>query len=245
MLVEPTDAVLLLPAATRYEIPGGVTETSTERRIIFSPEVRGPRIRGARPEWEALVDLASRVKPQQAKKIHFEDTAAIRREIARAIPLYSGIEKLAKKGDQFQWGGPTLFADGRYNTADGKAHFGVVREPDGEIDENRFRVSTRRGKQFNAMVQGDVDPLNGAAREDILISEADARRLGLENGDPIRLASPAGAYDGRAFLAPIKPGNLEVHWPEGMVLLPEDGIDPQSLEPDYNTTVTLERRVGA
>ncbi|HMF10076.1 MAG TPA: molybdopterin-dependent oxidoreductase [Thermoanaerobaculia bacterium] len=50
MLVEPSDSVLLLPAATRYETPGGVTETSTERRIIFSPEIPGRRIAGARPE---------------------------------------------------------------------------------------------------------------------------------------------------------------------------------------------------
>jgi anaerobic selenocysteine-containing dehydrogenase len=35
MLVDPSDAVLLLPATTRYESPGGGTETSTERRIIF------------------------------------------------------------------------------------------------------------------------------------------------------------------------------------------------------------------
>ena len=27
MLVEPADTVLLLPATTRYEMPGGVTET--------------------------------------------------------------------------------------------------------------------------------------------------------------------------------------------------------------------------
>ncbi|NES85275.1 MAG: molybdopterin-dependent oxidoreductase, partial [Moorea sp. SIO2B7] len=33
MLVEPGETVVLLPATTRYEIPGGVTETSTERRV--------------------------------------------------------------------------------------------------------------------------------------------------------------------------------------------------------------------
>ncbi|HKD11217.1 MAG TPA: molybdopterin-dependent oxidoreductase, partial [Thermoanaerobaculia bacterium] len=59
MLVEPSDAVLLLPAATRYETPGGVTETSTERRIIFSPEIPGRRIAGARPEWEVLCEIAA------------------------------------------------------------------------------------------------------------------------------------------------------------------------------------------
>ena len=36
--LDPGD-VLVLPATTRYEIPGGVTETSTERRVIFSPEI--------------------------------------------------------------------------------------------------------------------------------------------------------------------------------------------------------------
>jgi hypothetical protein len=40
--------------------------------------------------------------------------------------------------------------------------------------------------------------------------------------------------------APIKPGNLEVHWPEGNILLSGDAIDPKSMEPDYNALVTLE-----
>src|SRR5262249_5900140 len=39
MLVDPADTVVLLPAQTRYEQRGGGTETSTERRIIFSPEI--------------------------------------------------------------------------------------------------------------------------------------------------------------------------------------------------------------
>jgi predicted molibdopterin-dependent oxidoreductase YjgC len=54
MLVEPSDTVVLLPATTRYEQPGGGTETSTERRILFSPEIPGRRIAEARPEWEVL-----------------------------------------------------------------------------------------------------------------------------------------------------------------------------------------------
>jgi hypothetical protein len=39
--------------------------------------------------------------------------------------------------------------------------------------------------------------------------------------------------------APITPGNLEVHWPEGNVLLSASAIDPDSMEPDYNALVTL------
>ena len=39
MLVEPADTVYVLPTRTRYEQTGGGTETSTERRVIFSPEI--------------------------------------------------------------------------------------------------------------------------------------------------------------------------------------------------------------
>jgi hypothetical protein len=38
---------------------------------------------------------------------------------------------------------------------------------------------------------------------------------------------------------PIKPGNLEVHWPEANPLLSAAAIDPGSMEPDYNVPVTL------
>jgi len=94
MLVEPSDTVLLFPATTRYEIPGGVTETSTERRIIFSPEIPGRRIPGARPEWEVLCEVAARARPGAADRIRFAGTAAIREEIALAVPLYAGIASL-------------------------------------------------------------------------------------------------------------------------------------------------------
>ncbi|MGH2950641.1 MAG: molybdopterin-dependent oxidoreductase, partial [Solirubrobacterales bacterium] len=108
MLVEPADDVLLLPATTRYEVPGGVTETSTERRVIFSPEIRGPRIGAARPEWEVLTELAARARPELAGRLGFDGTAAIRDEIARVVPLYRGIEELSEAGDSFQYGGPHL-----------------------------------------------------------------------------------------------------------------------------------------
>src|SRR5690606_17207240 len=66
MLVDPADAVLLLPTTTRYEVPGGLTETSTERRIIFSPEIPGPRVAEARAEWRVLVEAVSRARPERA-----------------------------------------------------------------------------------------------------------------------------------------------------------------------------------
>ena len=254
MLVESDGDVLILPAATRYEAEGGGTETSTERRIIFSPEIPGRRIGSARPEWWAFAEAAARVNPRRANFVRFDSAAAIRQEIARAIPLYQGIETLAAKGDQVQWGGPTLYADGRFATADGKAHFAPVaggrgaRSADteavgrrtGASGEATFLVSTRRGKQFNSMVQREVDPLTGAARDEVLIAHEDLDRVRMRPGDGVRLRSQSGVFEGRLKAAPIRPGNLEVHWPEGNILLSGSAIDPDSMEPDYNAVVTLE-----
>src|SRR4051794_8946372 len=126
MLVDGDGDVLVLPATTRYESTGGGTETSTERRIIFSPEIRGRRIGSARPEWQVFGDVMARAFPGRAAQIQFDSAGAIRAEIARAVPLYRGIETLHAKGDQIQWGGRTLYEDGRFATPDGKAHFAAV-----------------------------------------------------------------------------------------------------------------------
>jgi molybdopterin-dependent oxidoreductase alpha subunit len=240
MLV-PGAEVLLLPAATRYEIPGGVTETSTERRVIFSPEIKGPRVPEGRPEFEVLGELAARVRPDLADHVRFAGTPAIREEIARVIPFYDGIQRLGREGDSFQYGGPHLCPDGVCPTPDGRGRFapyavGVARPADGN-----FRLSTRRGKQFNSMVQEDTDALTGAARDDVLINPEDAGRLGLANGAAVRLRSATGEFRGRLRLAPVKPGNLQVHWPEGNVLVAGGVRSPVAGIPDYNALVTIER----
>jgi predicted molibdopterin-dependent oxidoreductase YjgC len=240
MLAEGDGDVLLLPAATRYESPGGGSETSTERRIIFSPEVAGRRIGSAQPEWWTFREVLSRLDPSRRHLVGLEDAAAIRREIARTTPLYTGIETFAARGDQVQWGGRTLYADGRFATPDGRAHFARVSFAPAPRPSDAFAVSTRRGKQFNSMVQRDIDPLTGADRDDILMSAADMARLQIAEGAAVRLRSGCGTFEGKVKRAAIKPGNLEVHWPEGMPLLAGTAIDPDSMEPDYNATVSVE-----
>ena len=240
MLVDGGD-VLLLPAATRYESPGGGTETSTERRIIYSPEIPGRRIGSAKPEWWVFREVMTRARPNERHLVSLDDAASIRQEIARAVPLYKGIDTLRAKGDQVQWGGPTLYADGRFATPDGRAHFAIVSTgPVRPQGAGTFAVSTRRGKQFNSMVQRAVDPLTGARRDDVFISADDMVQLGLSEGTAVRLRSASGTFSGKLRRARIKPGNLEVHWPEGMTVLSGSAIDLDSMEPDYNAVVTLE-----
>lgn len=243
MLVEPADVVYVLPARTRYEQEGGGTETTTERRVVFSPHVPGHEVGEARSEWAMLLELARAARPEGYDAVHFADAAAIRADIERAVPAYAGIAALARQGDQFQWGGPHLCADRRFGTDDGKAHFQPVR-PAGlgtaaAGANGTFVLATRRGKQFNSMVQRQRDDLTGAERDHVFLSARDAERLGLATGDPVLLRNEHGEFRGRAFVAEVTPGTLQGHWPEVNGLIGAGRVDRDGGVPDYNARVEL------
>jgi molybdopterin-dependent oxidoreductase alpha subunit len=239
MLVPPKEWALLLPARTRYEQSGGGTETTTERQIIFSPRIRGPVPGEARSEWEIFTQAAARAFPDRAGKILFAGGAAIRADIARTTPLYSGIEKLRRKRDHVQWGGRILFRGGAFATADGRAAFRASPVPESTLRDGEFLLSTRRGKQFNSMVHRAVDPLTGAGRDDVFVSSPDATTLNLKDGQRVRLESDAGAMQARVKIAPMRPGNVQVHWPEGQGLMRRGTRDPECGIPDYNAVVRI------
>lgn len=238
MLVDPADTVLLLPTRTRYEQRGGGTETSTERRVIYSPEIPGPRLPETKDEWEIPVLAAQRADSSHASQFFpWKDTQDIRNEIDRVCPTYKGIAALRKKGDNFQYGGTRLLVD-RFLTPDGKGHFSIVELPEERVPAGKFLLATRRGKQFNSMIHGKKDPLTGASREDIFISQEDASRLGLANGDPILLRNDRGEFRGRAQIDRVKPGSLQGYWPEVNVVVPAGCLDPSGV-PDYNAIVEV------
>jgi molybdopterin-dependent oxidoreductase alpha subunit len=235
MLVPPADGeVILLPVATRYEQEGGGTETTTERRIVFSPEIPGHQVGEARSEWRVFADVAARARPDLAHRFAWATNQALRAEIAEVVPLYRGIETLEASGDNVQYGGRHLAVT--------NARFSVV-EPGHTVDEGLFEVSTRRGKQFNSMVYAEKDPLNGAERDHILVSHRDAVHLGLADGDRILLRSTTGELRGRVLRTKLPTRTLQVHWPEGNVLLPSgpEHREPESQIPTYTALVTLER----
>ena len=165
----------------------------------------------------------------------------MREEIARVVPFYDGFQHLRKTGDAFQYGGPHLCANWQFPTTDGKAHFRAVPLPNVARRPGEFEVSTRRGKQFNTLIYAEVDPLNGAPRDAVLMNPDDAANLHLSNSDTIALRNSLGTYQGRVFLAPIAPGNLQIHWPEGNVIIPHGICDKAGGVPDYNTRVTIEK----
>jgi predicted molibdopterin-dependent oxidoreductase YjgC len=238
------EAVLVLPAATRYEQRGGGTSTTTERRVRFSPEIPGPRIGEARAEWEILAAIGARaLDGGRRSALAFPDAPAIRDEMERVMPLYRGIGALRRAGDAIQFGGPLLCRDGVCAALpDGRARFVPVVVAATARAPGEFVVSTRRGKQFNSMTQSERDALTGTrSRDAVFMAASDAARLGLDEGAPLELISELGTFRGRCRLARVVPGTLQIYWPEGNVLIGRR-LDPASGEPDYNAVVRVQRR---
>ena len=182
----------------------------------------------AMPERAQLVALRRRRgDPRRRSRAPCRCTRASRRWRRRAIRC-SGA-------------GRTLYADGRFATPDGKAHFAAV-SPTADRAPSRPRsrssVSTRRGKQFNSMVQRDVDPLTGAARDDVLISADDLatprlrRRRGRAAALGRRHVPRAGCKRRRS-----SPATSKCTGPKATRCCRRRAIDPESMEPDYNATV--------
>jgi len=174
--------------------------------------------------------------PNGDKLFPFHDTQAIREEMGRVMPIYQGVEKLTKEGDQLQWGGPYLYKDGFTAMPANRALFTVLDPPDRRAAEGKFYLSTRRGKQFNSMTFGTTD-----RRDKIFISAEDAERLGLDDSTRVKVRSDTGEMNGIIQLAPVKSGTLQAYWPEANVLISRR-TDPVSGQPDYNAEVWIEKK---
>ena len=179
MLVDPGDVVVLLPAATRYEQRDGGTETTTERRIAFSPEIPGHQVGEARSEWEIFVDLARHVDPERAHLVAFDS--------GQADPRRDRARRAVVRGRRAACTRPATRSSGAVRAS---AKAATSRRPTARRTSSRsrrssptcpqgsFLLSTRRGKQFNTMVHMSKDPLTGASRDALFIAASDASALG-------------------------------------------------------------------
>ena len=108
--------------------------------------------------------------------------------------------------------------------------FGVVlvvgRPEQGQIEVATFRT------------EGPYSDGRHPDRVEFSTAEADAQRFGLKEGDRVMLRSEIGSMEGTCRIAPIRAKNVQVHWPEGNVLISRR-YDPVSGEPDYNTEVEI------
>jgi predicted molibdopterin-dependent oxidoreductase YjgC len=243
---------VFLPAAGFAEKEG--TFTNSERRVQRVRKALDPPGL-ARPDWWITSELAKRVarrlRLDGEQAFQYREAAEIFGEMARLIPFLGGLshERLDREGG-LQWpcptpdhpGTPYLYAE---SFPRGKGKFIPARQtveaaelPDQEYP---FVLNTGRllyhwhGGTITRRVQGLLEL---APRLEVAVNPGDGRRLGLEDGEAIRVTSRRGELQGFTRLTEaVRPGAIFVPFVKfadsAANFLTNAAFDPASKIPEY------------
>ena len=245
-------ADVFLPAAAFAEKDG--TFTNSERRV---QRVRAalPPPGAARPDWWITAELAKRVARRLGlavgRQFDYAGPAEIFDEMARLTPFLAGLSyaRLDREGG-IQWPCPTPDHPGtRFLYAEsfprGRGRFIPARQietaaelPDADYP---FVLNTGRllyhwhGGTLTRRVQGLLEL---APRLEVAIHPADARRLGVDTGAPVRVQSRRGELTGYAHVTEaVRPGAVFVPFVKlqdsAANFLTNSAFDPSSKIPEY------------
>ncbi|MCX5067611.1 molybdopterin oxidoreductase family protein [Micromonospora lupini] len=260
LLLSETAALadVVLPTAQWAEEDG--TMTNLEGRVLRRRALRPPPP-GVRTDLAILSDLAARLAPDQAAATvataRFPvDPATVFAELRRAsaggVADYAGISwDRIDADDGVFWPCPSadgpdtprLFAD-RFGTPDGRARFHAVdHRPAAEEVCATYPLHFTTGRVLAQYQSGTqtrrVAALRRAAPEAFVELHPDlAARLGIDDGDPVRVTSRRGELRAPARLSTgIRPDTVfaPFHWPGAgrANSVTNDAVDPISGMPEF------------
>jgi len=238
---------LVLPPLARDEESQATTQESMFSFVRLS-EGGTPAIEGEmRSEVDIIATLAERIlPPDRFDWTALRDHKRLREGIAQVVPGYEKIQRIDNRqnGGEFQLEGRT-FHEPRFNTVDGKARFYVTPIPDLDPGSEGFRLMTLRSEgQFNTVVYEEDDIYRGTSRRDVvMMSEEDARRLGVVEGSRVRVTTETGDLDVYVSIADIRSGNLAMYYPEANAIVPRR-IDPASGTPAFKSVMARVTPIG-
>jgi formate dehydrogenase alpha subunit len=241
-------ADVFLPAASFAEKDG--TFTNTDRRVQRVRQALTP-IGQARPDWQILRDLAMRIERRLGRPTsaywNYAHPSEIIEEMGSLVPEYAGIKyaRIEKVGlqtpvwDDRHPGTPFLFSE-TFPSGRGKFH-PVDYKPSAEMPDGDFPFILTTGRVLEHWHGGSMtrnswmDDLYPEALMEL--NPADATRLGITNGDPVRVTSRRGSIVLRVRVTEkTTPGVVFIpfHFAEAAAnLLTNDVIDPQAKIPEY------------
>ena len=245
-------AHVFLPAAAFAEKEG--TFTNSERRVQRVRRALDPPGL-ARPDWWITCQLARRVAARLGLDVHgqfdYPYAATVFDELARLTPFLGGLShaRLDREGG-LQWPCPApdhpgtrfLYAEtfprGRARFVPARAAVTAAELPDAEYP---FVLNTGRllyhwhGGTLTRRVQGLLEL---APRLEVAVHPGDARRLGIDSGAPIRVASRRGELTAFAHVTEaVRPGAVFVPFVKladsAANFLTNAAFDPDSKIPEY------------
>lgn len=247
-------ADVLLPGVSFAEKTG--TYTNTERRIQKGVQAIQPKGE-ARPDWEIISEIASRLitygnrKPAAApfSSWNYQDTSQIMAEIAALTPSHAGIsyERL-EQGETLHWpvlgrehpGTPILHI-GKFPRGLGKFHPTVQVDP-AELPDKEYPLilTTSRvlyhwhGGEMTRRSQGLLAVYGKGLVE---INPDDAARIGISSERRIRVSSRRGSIEAHVNITDRVPAGIiaaNFHFPEASAnVLTNPALDPISKIPEF------------
>ncbi len=204
-------ADVVLPGASFAEKTG--TFTNTERRVQMVRQAIKP-IGNAKADSEIICEISKRL----GVELNFNNTADIMDEVASLTPQYTGIshERLGIKGLQWpvpnqEHPGTKFLHEGKFTR--GKGLFTVIdyQLPDELPDEEYpFLLSTgRKLSHYNIMTRNSAGLDSYSPEELAEMNPIDAKKLGIEDGEKVRVASRRGELETKVRVTDkVLPGML-------------------------------------
>jgi formate dehydrogenase major subunit/formate dehydrogenase alpha subunit len=237
-------ADVVFPAACFAEKDGVFTNSDRRvQRVRKAIEPPGE----AREDWRILCDVARAAGYAMPR---YDGPHQIYDEMAGLTPKVAGIshERLEGRPLGLQWpcpepdhpGTPTLHLDGPLI---GKAQFQrVTYRPSDELPDEEFPLVLSTGRtlyHYNAATQTrrESGPAIKQSGNFVELHRKDARRLGIDDGDTVRVVSRRGAISAEAQVTPrVRPGCvwMPLHFPDSRVnLLTNDAGDAVTGTAEY------------
>jgi formate dehydrogenase major subunit len=248
-------ADVVLPATSFLEKEG--TYTNTDRRVQIGRKVLDPPGE-ARPDWEIIREISRRI----GMPMEYASVSDVFDEMVALSPAYSGLEygnlgptgKLYPNADPEHSDGTVVLFGEAFATDDGKAHL-VPAEwmPAKELPDEEYPFVLNTGRLLEHWHTGSMtrrsfalDAIQPAAM--VFVSEADAARMGIADGDFVRVTSRRGSIELAAKVSHREtPGScfIPFHFREASAnLLTIDEIDPFGKIPEFKFCAVRVERTG-
>ena len=229
---------IILPVLARDEEPEPTTQESMFNYVRLS-DGGSQRFLGARSEIDVISTLAEGVVGIDGP-IDWREwmhTETIRSAIGRIVPGYEAISTIGSTKKEFHIEGRT-FHSTAFPMPDGRARFHMHTLPSA-IDSsgiNTLRLMTIRSEgQFNTVVYEDDDVYRGIrGRDVILLHPTDAKKIGLQPEDTVRISGPGGEMEPVRvkLFENIRAGSAAMYFPEANAVLSRH-VDPLSRTPAF------------
>lgn len=226
---------LILPVLARDEEPQATTQESMFNFVRLS-DGGTPNLSGQmRSEADVICDWAHRVLGDGVLDwTKLRDLDAVRKIIAKCVPGWEEIADIGQTKTEFTITG-RVFHSLQFATASKRAV--MHRTPLPEFDVDQLRLVTLRSEgQFNTVVYEEYDLYRGIPhRYCILLSEEDASKRGLKDGQKVTVYGEAGKMQGiEIVIGKIKNGVAAMYYPEANQLI-KGNIDPRSGTPAFKS----------